>query len=81
MANNSQFKNIDKVVFNIAGALDGNLRVFGHVATSFNDLELDYLKNWLNKEKDPLLGTVIAQLCGLREVDQPSAPEEGESND
>jgi hypothetical protein len=48
MANDSQFKNVDKVVFNIAGALDGNLRVFGHISDSFNDLELDYLKNWLN---------------------------------
>ena len=36
--------------------------------TSFEEIELDYLKNWLNKEKDPLLGTIIAQLVGLREV-------------
>jgi hypothetical protein len=76
MANDSQFKNVDKVVFNIAGALDGNLRVFGHISDSFNDLELDYLKNWLNKEKDPLLGTVIAQLCGLREVEAQQPAEE-----
>jgi oligoribonuclease (3'-5' exoribonuclease) len=74
MADN-QFKNVDKAVFEIAGAIDGLIRVLGS-SKSFDELELDYLKNWLNKEKDPLLGTIIAQLVGLREVEVPSAPKE-----
>ena len=69
------FENVDKVVFTIAGLLDANLRVAG-LNQNFSELELDYLKNWLNKEKDPLLGTIIAQLVGLREVEVPSAPKE-----
>lgn len=66
----SDFKNVDKVVFNIAGAMDGMLRVFAQ-SQDFDELQMDYLKNWLNKEKDPLLGTVIAQLAGFREVETP----------
>jgi len=41
-----------------------------------SELQLDYLKNQLNKEKDPLLGTVVAQLVGLREIEVPERPEE-----
>ena len=68
------FENVDKVVFTIAGLLDANLRVAG-LNQNFSELELDYLKNWLNKEKDPLLGTIIAQLVGLREVPAPEGAE------
>ena len=64
------FENVDKVVFTIAGLLDANLRVSG-MNQNFSELEMDYLKNWLNKEKDPLVGTIIAQLVGLREVAPP----------
>ena len=70
MADN-QFENVDKLVFNTAGALDGLLRVFAQSAPELSELEQDYLKNWLNKEKDPSLGTVIAQLSGFREVPTP----------
>ena len=70
MADN-QFENVDKLVFNTAGALDGLLRVFAQSAPELSELEQDYLKNWLNKEKDPLLGTVLAQLAGFREVTTP----------
>ena len=63
----SEFENIAKHVFAIAGLLDAQLRLAG-LNASFEEIELDYLKNWLNKEKDPLLGTIIAQLVGLREV-------------
>ena len=45
------------------------------------ELEVDYLKNWLNKEKDPVLGTVIAQLVGLREIDTPEKQLEEDSDD
>tara|TARA_B100001113_G_C20993326_1_gene571559 strand:- start:570 stop:815 length:246 start_codon:yes stop_codon:yes gene_type:complete len=63
-----EFESIDKQVFAIAGLLDAQLRVAGINAGEFSELEVDYLKNWLNKEQDPLLGTIIAQLIGLREV-------------
>jgi len=73
------FKSVDKAVFEVAGLLDSTLRnaVRGIELT---ELQLDYLKNQLNKEKDPLLGTVVAQLVGLRELEIPERPEE-EDND
>ena len=74
-----KFKAVDKVVFEIAGLLDGTLRNAAR-SVHFEELELDYLKNWLNKEKDPLLGTIIAQLVGLREVPTP-VPGEGQEDE
>ena len=74
------FKNIDKVVFEIAGLLDSTLRNAAR-GVNFEELEVDYLKNWLNKEKDPVLGTVIAQLVGLREIDVPEKQLEEGSDD
>jgi len=73
------FKSVDKAVFEIAGLLDSTLRnaVRG---IELSELQLDYLKNQLNKEKDPLLGTVVAQLVGLRELEIPERTE-GEEND
>ena len=64
------FKSVDKTVFEIAGLLDGTLRNAAR-SVQLEELQLDYLKNWLNKEKDPLLGNVNAQLVGLREVELP----------
>ena len=72
--NKSEFENIDKQVFAIAGLLDAQLRLAG-LNAGFEEIELDYLKNWLNKEKDPLLGTIIAHLVGLREVPPPEGLE------
>ena len=74
----NDFSNIDKQVFAIAGLLDAQLRVAGLNAGEFSELELDYLKNWLNKEQDPLLGTIVAQLIGLREL---PSKEEGDDNE
>jgi hypothetical protein len=69
------FKSVDKTVFEIAGLLDSTLRnaVRG---IELSELQSDYLKNQLNKEKDPLLGTVVAQLIGLREIEVPERPDE-----
>lgn len=69
------FKSVDKLVFEIAGLLDSTLRNAAR-SVQLEELQLDYLKNWLNKEKDPLLGNVIAQLVGLREVELPEKVEE-----
>ena len=74
----SEFQNVDKQVFAIAGLLDAQLRVAGLNAGELSELEIDYLKNWLNKEQDPLLGTIVAQLIGLREIAQ---PEKGDSDE
>ncbi len=73
------FKSVDKVVFEIAGLLDSTLRNAAR-SVQLEELQLDYLKNWLNKEKDPLLGNVIAQLVGLREVELPEKVEEAPSD-
>lgn len=71
----TDFKHVEKRVYEIAGMLDGMLRVASS-SKSFNDeLDQDFLKNWLNKEKDPLIGTIIAQHLGLREPEQTGQPE------
>jgi|TARA_R110002074_G_scaffold241138_1_gene412860 methyl coenzyme M reductase beta subunit len=67
-----EFANVDKAVFLLASAIDAQLRVQSLVF-AFQDLEADYLRNWLQKEKDPVLGTVIAQLLGLREPEATDA--------
>lgn len=64
---NNKFAHVDKAVYSLAAALDSTLRVQAQIF-HFEDLEEDYLNNWLQKEKDPVLGTVIAQLLGLREL-------------
>lgn len=66
MAN--QFAHIQKELYTIASAIDGQLRVYSLLMKDrFDELELDYLTNRLQTEKDPLVGTIIAQLIGLRE--------------
>jgi len=74
MSDNDNFKSVDKTVFELAGLLDSTLRNAAR-SVDLEELQSDYLKNWLNKEKDPLLGTVIAQLVGLREVELPEKVE------
>ena len=73
------FKSVDKIVFEIAGLLDSTLRNAAR-GVQLEELQVDYLNNWLNKEKDPLLGNVIAQLVGLREVEVPEKVEEASSD-
>ena len=73
------FKSVDKIVFEIAGLLDSTLRNAAR-GVQLEELQVDYLNNWLNKEKDPLLGNVIAQLVGLREVELPEKVEEAPSD-
>ncbi len=68
------FKSVDKAIFEIAGLLDSTLRNASR-GIDLSELQLDYLKNQLNKEKDPLLGTVIAQMIGLREIELPEREE------
>jgi hypothetical protein len=72
---NDNFKSVDKTVFELAGLLDSTLRNAAR-GVEFTELQTDYLKNQLNKEKDPLLGTVIAQLVGLREIELPERDQE-----
>jgi len=79
MSDNDNFKSVDKTVFELAGLLDSTLRNAAR-SVDLEELQSDYLKNWLNKEKDPLLGTVIAQLVGLREVELPEKVEEAPSD-
>jgi hypothetical protein len=75
MAEENKFGHVEKAVFTLASAIDAQLRV-NTMSVNFEDLEIDYLRNWLNREKDPILGSVIAQLLGLREMNP-----EGEQND
>ena len=66
MAN--EFSDVRKKVFSIASLIDSQLRV-ASMGLEFDEVETDYLDNWLkSKEVDPILGSVIAQLLGLREI-------------
>ena len=66
MAN--EFSDVKKKVFSIASLIDSQLRV-ASMGLEFDEVETDYLENWLkSKEVDPILGSVIAQLLGLREI-------------
>lgn len=75
----STFKHVDKRVYEVAALLDSMLRVSAGATPVTDELEMDYLKNWLNKEKDPLVGTIIAQFVGYREIDREGG-EDGASN-
>lgn len=64
----SEFDNLKKQVFAIASLVDSQLRV-SSLSISLNELETDFLDNWLKTGNvDPLLGSVIAQLLGMREI-------------
>lgn len=71
-----EYKNIEKLGFTFAAAIDSQLRALTAVMEPLNDLELDYVKTKLKSEQDPLLATVWAQMACMREL---PAPEEAES--
>lgn len=67
----SEFAHVQKELYTIAASIDGQLRVYSMLMKDrFDELEVDYLTNRLQTEKDPLIGTIIAQLIGLREPQQ-----------
>jgi hypothetical protein len=72
----AEFNDLKKQVFAIASLVDSQLRVSA-LSISLDELETDFLDNWLKTGNvDPLLGSVIAQLLGLREI-----PDQGETKD
>jgi|SaaInl47_10m_RNA_FD_contig_21_1706827_length_691_multi_4_in_0_out_0_2 hypothetical protein len=73
----SEFDNLKKQVFAIASLIDSQLRVSA-MSVDLDDIQTDFLDNWLKTgEVDPILGSVIAQLLGLREMPE---PEEGDND-
>ncbi len=73
----SEFDNLKKQVFAIASLIDSQLRVSA-MSVDLDDIQTDFLDNWLKTgEVDPILGSVIAQLLGLREIPE---QEEGDEN-
>lgn len=73
----SEFDNLKKQVFAIASLIDSQLRVSA-MSVDLDDIQTDFLDNWLKTgEVDPILGSVIAQLLGLREILE---PEEGDND-
>lgn len=73
----SEFDNLKKQVFAIASLIDSQLRVSA-MSVDLDDIQTDFLDNWLKTgEMDPILGSVIAQLLGLREIQE---PEEGDKD-
>lgn len=72
----NEFSEVKRKLFQIAGLLDSQLRVSSEGLT-FTDLEIEFMDNWLKTGKvDPLLGTIIAQQLGMREMPQ----SEGDDN-
>jgi hypothetical protein len=72
----SEFDNLKKQVFAIASLIDSQLRV-SSLSVAPTELETDFLDNWLKTGNvDPLLGSVIARLLGMREI-----PEQEEDKD
>ena len=76
MSNEKQeFSDVKRKLFQVAGLLDAQLRVSSENLT-FTELETEFLDNWLKTGNvDPLLGSVIAQQLGLREMPDPNAGE------
>ncbi len=63
-----EFDKLKTQVFAIASLIDSQLRVSA-MSVQLDDIQTDFLDNWLKTgEVDPILGSVIAQLLGLREM-------------
>ena len=72
-----EFDKLKTQVFAIASLIDSQLRVSA-MSVQLDDIQTDFLDNWLKTgEVDPILGSVIAQLLGLREIPE---PEEGDKD-
>ena len=72
-----EFDKIKTQVFAIASLIDSQLRVSA-MGVQLDDIQTDFLDNWLKTgEMDPILGSVIAQLLGLREIPE---QEEGDKD-
>lgn len=70
------YKDVKKKIFNICSLLDSQLRVSSE-GLNFSKLETEFLDNWLKTgQVDPILGSVIAQVLGMREM-----PDEEETSD
>ena len=75
MAEKTDYKYLDEKVFKMAAMLDTMIR-FHSDNMDLDDMEQNYVDIWLQKERDPLLVTILATITGARNPDQEGADEE-----
>tara|TARA_R100001163_G_scaffold64853_1_gene60169 strand:+ start:1794 stop:2042 length:249 start_codon:yes stop_codon:yes gene_type:complete len=75
MADKTDYKYLDEKVFKMAAMLDTMIR-FHSDNMDLDDMEQNYVDIWLQKERDPLLVTILATITGARNPDQEGADEE-----
>ena len=75
MAEKTDYKYLDEKVFKMAAMLDTMIR-FHSDNLDLDDMEQNYVDIWLQKERDPLLVTILATITGARNPDQEGADEE-----
>ena len=75
MADKTDYKYLDEKVFKMAAMLDTMIR-FHSDNMNLDDMEQNYVDIWLQKERDPLLVTILATITGARNPDQEGADEE-----
>ena len=75
MAEKTDYKYLDEKVFKMAAMLDTMIR-FHSDNMNLDDMEQNYVDIWLQKERDPLLVTILATITGARNPDQEGADEE-----
>ena len=69
MADKTDYKYLDEKVFKMAAMLDTMIR-FHSDNMNLDDMEQNYVDIWLQKERDPLLVTILATITGARNPDQ-----------
>ena len=65
MAEKTDYKYLDEKVFKMAAMLDTMIR-FHSDNMDLDDMEQNYVDIWLQKERDPLLVTILATITGAR---------------
>ena len=68
MADND-YTYLDQKVFKMAAMLDTMIR-FHSDNLDLDEMEENYVDIWLQKERDPLLVTILATITGARNPDQ-----------
>ena len=69
MAEKTDYKYLDEKVFKMAAMLDTMIR-FHSDNMDLDDMEQNYVDIWLQKERDPLLVTILATITGARNPEQ-----------
>ena len=77
MADND-YTYLDQKVFKMAAMLD-TMNRFHSDNLELDEMEQNYVDIWLQKERDPLLVTILATITGARNPDQGEGADEEET--